>query len=974
MNKKFFFAILTTLLLSRAGAAQAAEPPSEPILRIETGMHTVVIRRIGIDAANRWLVTGSDDKTVRVWELESRSGKIVDARLVRVLRPPVGEGDEGKVYAVAISPDGKTIAAGGWTQFNNGSGSLASEGHTIYLFDRESGSLIQRITGLPSVIDHLAYSKNSRFLAATLGSGGIRVYRTSDYSLAGEDSDYGSDSNCADFDESGRLVTASYDGYVRLYDSSFTLIAKVKSPGGTRPFSVSFSPDGSKVAVGFNDSSKVDVLSGKDLSYLFSPDLAGVDSGDLSKVSWSSDGAALYAGGRYPKIFDNKWFFALRKWSNWGRGGYVDLPASSNTIGQILPLKSGGVIFGAADPAFGVIDRSGRRTVYKGPAIADYRGILEKLLISRDGSKVRFGYELWGKGPALFSVSDRQLKTGGADSQAGLKPPRTSFPGLVVTDWKNTFTPKLNNNPLKLKQYERSRSLAISPDGRSFLLGTEWHLRLFDSAGSELWNVPVPGVACGVNISGDGKIAVAAFGDGTIRWYRMTDGKELFAFFPHNDRKRWVLWTPSGYYAASAGGDDLIGWHINNGKDHAADFFPASKFQATYYRPDVLAKVLVTLDEGQALRLANEESGRKRQQVNITQMLPPVVTIISPADGASVSRSEVTVRFSLRAPSGEPITNIRAMVDGRPVAQDRGIRLVGKELGSARELRIRVPEQDCEISIIAENRYSASVPATVRIAWAGKAQQDEFVIKPKLYVLAVGVSKYEDQSIALGLPAKDAKDFAHAMALQKGGLYRDVSEKVLTDEDATKDNILDGLDWIQHETTSKDVAMVFFAGHGVNDNGGVYYYLPVDANVNKLKRTGVIFADIKTTLSQLAGKTLFFIDTCHSGNVMGGRRGINDITGVINELTSAENGAVVFASSTGNQYSLEDPAWGNGAFTKALVEGINGKADYMGKGKISINELDLYLSERVKELTKGRQTPTTTKPQTVPDFPVAVKR
>ena len=94
--------------------------------------------------------------------------------------------------------------------------------------------------------------------------------------------------------------------------------------------------------------------------------------------------------------------------------------------------------------------------------------------------------------------------------------------------------------------------------------------------------------------------------------------------------------------------------------------------------------------------------------------------------------------------------------------------------------------------------------------------------------------------------------------------------------------------------------------------------------------------------------------------------------GFVNELASAENGAVVFASSTGRQYSLEDPAWGNGAFTKAVVEGLSGKADYAKKGKITINMLDLFISERVKELTKGQQTPTTTKPQTVPDFPIAV--
>ena len=45
-----------------------------------------------------------------------------------------------------------------------------------------------------------------------------------------------------------------------------------------------------------------------------------------------------------------------------------------------------------------------------------------------------------------------------------------------------------------------------------------------------------------------------------------------------------------------------------------------------------------------------------------------------------------------------------------------------------------------------------------------------------------------------------------------------------------------------------------------------------------------------------------------------------------------------------------------------------------GRGRITVNMLDLYISERVKTLTAGMQTPTTAKPQTVPDFPIALKR
>ncbi|HRT26885.1 MAG TPA: caspase family protein, partial [Syntrophales bacterium] len=308
----------------------------------------------------------------------------------------------------------------------------------------------------------------------------------------------------------------------------------------------------------------------------------------------------------------------------------------------------------------------------------------------------------------------------------------------------------------------------------------------------------------------------------------MKDGKEILALFPHKDRKRWVLWTPSGYYDAAPGAEELIGWHVNNGKDAAADFFPASRFRAAYYRPDVVAKVIETLDEREAVRLADEESGRRKQAVTVREMLPPVVTIVSPADGAEVSIPEVTVKFSVRTPSGEPVTAVKALVDGRPAAAERGVKIVERE-GDVQELRVTIPERDVEIAVIAENRYTASEPATVRVRWKG-APREEFVVKPRLYVLAVGVSNYADKSLRLSFAAKDARDFVTVMDVQKGRLYRDVVVKVMTDEGATKDEILDGLDWLQKETTSKDVAMVFLAGHGVNDPSGVYYYLPVNAD------------------------------------------------------------------------------------------------------------------------------------------------
>jgi uncharacterized caspase-like protein len=168
---------------------------------------------------------------------------------------------------------------------------------------------------------------------------------------------------------------------------------------------------------------------------------------------------------------------------------------------------------------------------------------------------------------------------------------------------------------------------------------------------------------------------------------------------------------------------------------------------------------------------------------------------------------------------------------------------------------------------------------------------------------------------------------------------------------------------------------MFLAGHGVNDNTGKYFFMPHNADPAKLLRTGVAQSDIKDTLNSLAGKAVFFVDTCHSGNALGTavtRSMTSQVDGFINELASAENGVVVFAAATGKQLSQEDDAWGNGAFTKAVVEGLSGKADFGKTGRITHKGLDFYVSERVKQLTDGSQSPVSIAPKGITDFPIAV--
>ena len=361
---------------------------SEPVLRIETGMHTAAITEISVDATNRFLVTASIDKTVRLWELPS-------GRLLRILRVPIGEGSDGKLYSVAISPDGGTIAVGGFT-------SSVGEGSNVYLFDRATGTLIKRIGGLPNVITYLCYSHNGQYLAATLGDDGVRVYSSESYATAVEDKACGDSSLSADFDRDGRLVTACYDGFIRLYapvgPGPLQLLFKRRLSDG-RPVSVRFSPDGSRVAVGLGDSVKVAVLSAQDLTRLYTPDTSGVSNGDLARVAWSADGRTLYAGGLYVDTSLSASSRVIRAWRDSGRGDHRDVEAANNTITHMLPLRDGGIIYSSADPAFGTIEGNVRRTLFVVAQKADYRAGQSSFLTSSDGTGIQFGYEPFGRLP-----------------------------------------------------------------------------------------------------------------------------------------------------------------------------------------------------------------------------------------------------------------------------------------------------------------------------------------------------------------------------------------------------------------------------------------------------------------------------------------------------------------------------------------------------------------------------------------------
>jgi WD40 repeat protein len=485
------------------------------------------------------------------------------------------------------------------------------------------------IEGLPNVVFHLAFSPSGHLLAATLFSGGLRIYaRDRGCAEIARDVHYDGQSYGAAFAPDGRLATTELEGKVRLYagdlKGDIRPTVTTAAPGGPRPYGIAFSPDGTRLAVG-HYSVALDLLDGRTLASLPGPDLRGIEHGALAGVAWSADGGTLFAAGRY-FMGDTAQVLA---WSDAGAGARRALPAGSNTVFGLVPLPGGDLLVAAADPWLARLRADGGARWGHGLPKADFRDQERNLSVSNDGTRIDFGFAEHGKIPARFDLKSLALTLDPTRDGSTTAPRQDT---LKVEGWLGG-PPILAGRSLPLEPYEASDSLAVHPAGDRFVLGTAWSLRAFDANGTQLWRRDVPGVVWAVNITGDGRLVVAAYQDGTIRWHRMTDGVELLAFMPLSDRTNWVAWTPEGFYAATAAAHSVLRWHVNRGWD-PADSVAIEDIPGSF-RPAVLPLVLQEMETPRALGLALLAEHNRQIMIRTNSRLPPGIKLHLLAIGIS---------------------------------------------------------------------------------------------------------------------------------------------------------------------------------------------------------------------------------------------------------------------------------------------------------------------------------------------------
>jgi hypothetical protein len=942
--------------------AQGGQPTLQPILRVETGMHTSLIRRIVADLPHDRLITCSDDKTIRVWQLPQ-------IRLLSTLRVPIDSGHEGQVFAIAVSPDGNTVAAGGWTGWD------WDHKASIYFFDVASGELIRRRGGFDDGINALAWSHDGTHLVVGLqGRSGVNLLRLSDLEIVARDAQYNDKVTELDVRRDGVIAAVAMDGIVRVYDQSLRIIVRrALTDSGKQAASVRFSPDGSLLAVGFMDAAVLSVLDAHDLSVRFRPAMDAASSQkNLSSVAWSADGRYLYAGGDHA----GPGLSPLYRWDNGGRGAAEAIPLVKNRIAEIRQISGGGVAFAAEDPGLGIVGSDGKRLAYRGPEIIDFTHSLTKLQVSADGTTITYPADGSEGSKQTFSVlQGGEQELSGSPLQATW-PPITHALSIAVKNWEDSYSPTINGLLPKLDDYEISRSYAIAPDRKTVLLGTEWALRLFDQHARQIWITRLPSVARAINITRGGSLAVAAMSDGTIRWYRMKDGKEILAFFAHNNGKDWISWVPSGYYTSSVIGDNFIGWHFNRGRDLTPDFYRAVQFDRILYRPDIVAETLRSANGTHTPTKASIDVETSTGLSRLSEIAPPRLKIKVAA--VTVDRkSHARVVLEVRAEKTSlAMRDLSVYVNNVPATTFNQRILAGNETGRLeRRFELPLTTAESQIRVEAFNGKSIGVAEThvslpVSIALS---------VEPgDLYILAIGANAFPNLPEAdwLRFASNDAEELTRVMKEKGKSLFRRVITKTITDDTAIRPDrtaILDALEILQR-VKPEDTVIVFLASHGVSDQAGNYYFVPRDARPEDFAEVAAgreaksllpwnLFFD---ALRFTAGHRLLIVDTCHARGV----EGRADLHSIVKRSAAAMFSIMVASKS--DEASQEYSQGQHGLFTFALIHSLDANADANKDGLVTVEEVFDAIASLVPNLRNKRipQTPQLVVPPPKNAFPL----